>query len=96
MKKNNKNTASTNAPSFIPHNVKIQQSSGLTNRDVTKASPWGRLVGLFCFILLASVVTAQPLPPSTPSGNSVPVGGGVVLLLVALATLGIKQLRKKE
>ena len=43
----------------------------------------------FVIILLAVVANAQPVPPNNPS--SVPIDGGLGLLLAAGAGLGLKK-----
>jgi hypothetical protein len=96
MKNSNNISEKIKSQSFIQHKAVGKRSSGLTNIDETKTSPWGSLVGLFCFILLATTATAQPLPPSIPFGSPVPVGGAVFILLAAMAGLGIKLLMKKR
>lgn len=81
---NNNNIAETKkSPEFIPQ--KAGGDLGVFFRS---------LVGLL-FIFLSFAATAQPLPPSTPYGSPVPVGGAVVLLL-AMAGLGIRQLMKRR
>jgi hypothetical protein len=89
-------SAQIKSRSFIQYQAAAKRSSGLTNIFEIKASPWGSLVGLLFFILLSSIATAQPLPPTTPSGNPVPVDGGLMLLVAALAGLGIVKFRKQK
>lgn len=50
------------------------------------------------FLSIAVITNAQPLPPSTPYGNPVPVGGVFGLLLLVLSGLGLslKQYFKKN
>ena len=48
------------------------------------------------FILTGAMVMAQPLPPTTPQGNPVPVEGFLHLLPVVLVSLGYKKLRKTK
>jgi len=43
----------------------------------------------FAIILTAAVAYAQPVPPNNP--NSVPIDGGLSLLLAAGAGLGLKK-----
>lgn len=43
----------------------------------------------FAIVLLAVVAQAQPVPPNNP--NSVPIDGGLSLLLAAGAGLGLKK-----
>lgn len=49
-------------------------------------------------VLLSLVVLtkAQPLPPTTPSGNPVPIEGLIALLPAALMVLGIIKLKRKK
>ena len=49
---------------------------------------------IFLSIVLAA--NAQPLPPSTPDGNSAPVEGLLALLPMALMVLGIIKLKGKK
>ena len=57
----------------------------------------GKLTVLIVFMLLISVMAnAQPLPPTTPSGNPVPVEDLLVLLPAVFMALGIIRLRKKK
>ena len=51
---------------------------------------------LIAFLFAGTVALAQPLPPTTPSGNPVPVESLVMLLFAAIAGLGITKLRKKK
>ena len=48
------------------------------------------------FLSLAVITNAQPLPPSTPQGNPVPVESLFALLPIALTALGIIKLKKKS
>lgn len=54
------------------------------------------IVTTVMFIMMSAAAIAQPLPPSTPNGNSVPVGGSVVILFIVMAGLGFKQLLKNR
>ena len=51
---------------------------------------------LTVFLLIATVVMAQPLPPTSPSGNPVPVEGLLGLMLLSMAGLGIRRLKKRN
>lgn len=46
------------------------------------------------FIVMATTAMAQPLPPSTPSGNPVPVGQLIELLLLVCSVFFVKQKKK--
>lgn len=48
----------------------------------------------FAIVLLAVVAYAQPVPPNSPS--SVPIDGGLSLLLAAGAGLGLKKAWNKQ
>ncbi|MCF8359358.1 MAG: hypothetical protein K9H26_11400 [Prolixibacteraceae bacterium] len=52
------------------------------------------LITIVLFIL-HFVASAQPIPPSSPDGEKVPVGGALFLLFAALVGLGVMKLRKK-
>lgn len=54
------------------------------------------IIAVIILLSLAVVTNAQPLPPTTPSGNPVPVEGLLALLPMALAAFGIVKLRKKK
>ena len=93
MREFKNNTQRTKSPvGYIEKDKK--RSSGLTNLGETKASPWGRLAGLLVFMFLAVITNAQPLPPTTPDGNPVPVES-FSLLLLAVGGL-LVYLRKKK
>ena len=77
------------------HHHVITQISSFASQKAT-AFPCRRLAGLFVFLGLTINASAQPLPPTTPSGNPVPVEGILTVLSVALFTLGITKLRKKS
>lgn len=54
---------------------------------------------LIMIIFLGIVVNAaaQPLPPTTPNGNPIPVGGIMFIVFqLALFAFGIIKLRKKK
>jgi hypothetical protein len=71
------------------NNNKINRSLG---------SPFRGLGGLLLilFLLMAGTVMAQPLPPSSPTGNPVPVDGITALLVATLAGGAFLRLRKKK
>ena len=55
-----------------------------------------KIIATVVLLSLAVITNAQPLPPTTPSGNPVPVEGLLSLLPVALIALGIVRLKKKK
>jgi hypothetical protein len=50
----------------------------------------------FVLIIVQLSLMAQPLPPSSPGGNPVPVDGIAVLLLASIAGLGIVKLKRRK
>lgn len=54
------------------------------------------IVVAIIFLSFVVIANAQPLPPTTPSGNPVPVEGLVGLLLIAMSTFGIIKLKRKN
>lgn len=54
------------------------------------------IILVIIFLSLAVITNAQPLPPTTPSGNPVPVEGLLTLLPAALVAFGIVKLRRKN
>lgn len=54
------------------------------------------IVTTVIFIMMVATVMAQPLPPSTPSGSPLPVGGLEVVFLFVMMGFGLKQLLKNQ
>jgi hypothetical protein len=48
------------------------------------------------FLGFTFITNAQPLPPTTPLGNPVPVGNLLGLLPLALVALGLIKLKKRK
>jgi hypothetical protein len=74
------------------HSTEKQQYT--SKKEMMKTARY--IVSIIVFATLQLSVMAQPLPPSSPSGNPVPVEGIVALLLASMAGLGITRLRKKK
>ncbi len=55
-----------------------------------------RLMLTTAFLLIGFLVFSQPLPPEPEGGNKVPVSGAIVLLIAAIAGIGVWKLSKKE
>lgn len=51
---------------------------------------------LILALFIGFTANAQPLPPTTPSGNSVPSENIVIILSLALAGLGIIKLWEQK
>ncbi len=54
------------------------------------------LIATVVIVLIQSLALAQPLPPESPGGNPMPVGGIITLLLASATILGVRQLKKKK
>lgn len=52
------------------------------------------ILSLISIILFTTSALAQPLPPSTPNGNPVPIGEFVSILLVAGTYFLVKKKKK--
>ncbi|MCF8359986.1 MAG: hypothetical protein K9H26_14605 [Prolixibacteraceae bacterium] len=72
------------------HNNTVPQNTPLRSLGVKYITT---LVIIFAFQLAAS---AQPVPPTAPDGNKVPVGIAVSLLAAAGLSIGAYKLRRKS
>ncbi|MFA9389747.1 MAG: hypothetical protein ACERKD_08060 [Prolixibacteraceae bacterium] len=52
------------------------------------------ITALLIILLTSTIIVAQPLPPSGPSGNPVPVGSLNTILLLAGSILLLQKKRK--
>lgn len=80
----------------IEESKKFLLCFNVVSGSAVKASPLGRLVGLLFFIFMSVISYAQPLPPTTPSGNPVPIANLAYLLPFAMILFGIYKLRKRK
>jgi len=55
-----------------------------------------KIILAIIFLSLAVITNAQPLPPTTPEGNPIPIEGLISILLMALMAFGIIRLRNKN
>jgi hypothetical protein len=54
------------------------------------------IITTIILVFVQVIVMAQPLPPSAPSGNPVPVDGFLMVMVAALTGMGVVKLRKKK
>ena len=55
-----------------------------------------RLLFIIMITMAHLSVIAQPLPPATPNGNPVPIGGDIAPLIMVILITGIAAIKKRN